>query len=202
MQTEGALFYANVKYNRDMAKYKGKPKGRIGEGWRQIMSPAELLQKVSELGVNINERTLRDYKNKYRCIPQPLTGRLGTGGSWSDYPDHAVAELFASWRIIKGKVGLKGKADIMSDVRLRALEAEQQDEVKPGSSMDLLGGDPINTLAWHWLLEKRKILCGFSPDDKVTMGIETIDDGRVVNVVTFYEFCPMSNGERSKEIIR
>ncbi len=132
------------------------------------MTPKELLENVKQYGVHMTERSLRDYKERYKCIPEPQNGRFGTGGAWSDYPKHAPAELVASWMLIKGKLGIKARAEVMQAVRLRALEAEQWEVDEPGKVAELLTcpSSPVDTLAWYWLLEKHKVLAGIPQDAK------------------------------------
>ena len=67
------------------------------------MKPKEVLDRLSELGINVGDRTLRDWKNK-GLIPQPKTGSYGQGlGRWADYPDETISECVAAYSLIHHK---------------------------------------------------------------------------------------------------
>ena len=97
------------------------------------MSPQELLQKLTEYGIKMSDRNLRLYTYEYKCAPEPERGRHGTGGQWSDYPEHAVAEMVASWRLMKGKDGVKVHSLGIGTTREKALSimGELENPSKP-----------------------------------------------------------------------
>ena len=166
-----------------------------------VVTPGELRQKLSEFGIDIGKKTIENYTYKYKCITPPEIGRGGVHGTWSDYPDHSLAEAVASYRLIKGKGGMKAKAEIMNEVFSRATAAEQADEENPGASMDLIlqPSDQLDTLAWYWLMDKRKIMHGFKPDDRVSMGVGVREDGTRGNTLTLNKPIPDTVPEPSAD---
>lgn len=71
------------------------------------MTPDEVINQLKTLGVEISRPTLSRYESQ-DLIPKPKRGSLGrAGGSWTDYPDGTVEEVYAAWALMHGKYGLK-----------------------------------------------------------------------------------------------
>lgn len=109
--------FANKEWNTCIAKAGAKPKWSIGKAVI-ITDSQEVLCQLSELGVNVTERTLQLYV-KRELMPKPTRKSLGRGkGKITDYPEEAVAEFYASWRLIhhkKSKLTPEMVAEIRSD---------------------------------------------------------------------------------------
>ncbi len=54
--------------------------------------------ELSALGINITERTLKNYVS-WELIPQPIK-EGGGAGKQSEYPGHTLPEAYAAWRLL------------------------------------------------------------------------------------------------------
>ena len=67
-----------------------------------IVTADEVLEKLMEMGVKRDKRTLRRYAEK-GLIYKPETKSMGRGkGKTADYPNFTPEEFFASWSLING----------------------------------------------------------------------------------------------------
>ncbi len=87
-------FYENVKYNSDLAKFNAKPRHRnilIASRRFDGVKTEEVLEKLAEVGIKRDKRTLQRYV-KDGLIPKPQKK-----GKHADYPEETPNEFFASW---------------------------------------------------------------------------------------------------------
>ncbi|MBP2642507.1 MAG: hypothetical protein H6Q67_394 [Firmicutes bacterium] len=101
------------------------------------MTPKEIIARLSLLRVKITDRTLYNYAEQ-NLIPTPKRGS-GRSGKWVDYPDNAMAEAYAAWRLLHGDywqahnyvaIGLKPQKlapETVAAVRRLKAEIEMQD---------------------------------------------------------------------------
>lgn len=98
------------------------------------MSPKEIIRQLALLGVKITERTLYNY-SEWNLIPTPKRGS-GRSGKWVEYPDEAMAEAYAAWRLLHGdywaeyKFALKPpklSPETVATIRRVKLEIDTQD---------------------------------------------------------------------------
>lgn len=108
------LFWDNARSNAELAKRRAKPK-ILGVG-RINMTPDEVIQTLEEeLNVKISRRTLLNYE-KLKLISEPKRGGAGKGkGRTTDYPDDAVAEAYAAWKLMHGDIRLN--PSMISEIR-------------------------------------------------------------------------------------
>lgn len=64
------------------------------------MTPKEIISRLSLLRVEITDRTLYNY-SEWKLIPEPQRG-AGRAGKWVEYPNSAMAEAYAAWRLLHG----------------------------------------------------------------------------------------------------
>jgi len=101
-----SAFYENTRTNTALAKRRTRPKIK-GIGRLCTMTPDEVLEKLKQLGVSMSRQTLRNYE-KWELIPEPKRGSKGKGrGRYTDYPLQTVAEAFASWKLLHGKISVQ-----------------------------------------------------------------------------------------------
>lgn len=66
------------------------------------MSPDEVVERLSMLGIQVTRRTILNYEN-WGLIQQAERGGGGTGGRWANYHKAAIAEIYAAWSLIHGQ---------------------------------------------------------------------------------------------------
>lgn len=64
------------------------------------MTPKDIINELALLKVEITDRTLYNYSEQ-KLIPTPKRGS-GRAGKWVEYPDEAMAEAYAAWRLLHG----------------------------------------------------------------------------------------------------
>ena len=160
------LHRENTIYNTVLSKaYQKGQRGRVrvelyygGEVF--VLEPDEVIAKLKGLGVDISRKTLYNWE-KWGLIPEPVFRNSRT----TEYPDHAWAEAYASYRLKDGPSRLRVR-DI-KEVRERALEIEgTQEELQ--LLFDNFGGwGRMDYFINGWLTERARVLCGFMPGDKL-----------------------------------
>lgn len=85
------------------------------------MTPDELIEAVGKLGISISRATLLRYE-KEELLPLPMRGAEGRGyGRYTDYPETAPFELFASIMLMKRD---KVSPELIAAARKLALQYE------------------------------------------------------------------------------
>jgi hypothetical protein len=152
-------FWDNVFYNASLAKCRARPRLR---GFGPIMRADDVLEKLSELGVNITERTLQKYA-KEGLIPMPFRKSAGRGrGRIVDYADDTPAEAYAAWLFLN--ICRLRYRDVR-DVREKALEIEGTDAELQLVIDRFYQSTGMSALVDDWLTEKARILNGLKPGD-------------------------------------
>ena len=64
------------------------------------MNPKEIIAQLSLLRVPMTERTLYNYST-WKLIPEPKRGS-GRSGKWVEYPQEAMGEAYAAWKLLHG----------------------------------------------------------------------------------------------------
>jgi hypothetical protein len=162
-------FYDNTKDNARLARRRAKPKIK-GIGRVLVMTPDEVISKLKELGVSISRQTLRNY-GKWGLIPEPKRGSKGKGrGRYTDYPDEAVAEAFASWMLLHGRV--KFRPEDISKVRSVALQFDGVGNLEDIAVEDARcpGWDLYTyTLFYAWITNKVRVEQNISDDTVINI---------------------------------
>lgn len=65
------------------------------------VTPKEIIKQLALLGVEITDRTLYNY-SEWKLIPEPKRGS-GRSGKWVEYPNEAMAEAYAAWKLLHGE---------------------------------------------------------------------------------------------------
>ena len=97
----------------------------------------EIIAQLSLLRVPMTERTLYNYST-WKLIPEPKRGS-GRSGKWVEYPQEAMGEAYAAWKLLHGdywgegnyvKLGLKPAKiapETVAATRKLVFEIENQD---------------------------------------------------------------------------
>lgn len=78
----------------------------------------EVKDELSALGINITERTLKNYVS-WGLIPQPIK-EGGGAGKQSEYPGHTLPEAYAAWKLLHHE-DIKTSPDKVKECRETAL---------------------------------------------------------------------------------
>jgi hypothetical protein len=117
---EMSLHAENTLHNARRRKSLTRVTGTAGR-WAKV-TPDKVLEVLLSHGVDMNIRTLQRWA-KSGLIPTPERGRLGTGGSWADYPDETIPEALTA-NLLKKVFKLKN--DDVAGARRGYLDGERR----------------------------------------------------------------------------
>lgn len=154
------------------------------------MSPNEVIDQLSKIGIDISRATLLRYENQ-ELIPKPSRGGGGAGGRWTDYPDDTVLWAEIAWRLIHGEYGgteirkyFEGKMLKLPPLLIAKLRSKQIKCMEKGipiqESWDdapSLGGEGLYLCSFQIIYDS---LCGqikLGRDKKVENELQQIERG-------------------------
>lgn len=93
----------------------------------------DVLVELEKLGINMANSTLRNYQND-KLIPAAKRSSLGRWkGTVTEYPDHAVPEIYAAYHMMNGQ--LSAKVDLLRSARELVLQIEEDPTTEPPYDM-------------------------------------------------------------------
>lgn len=127
------LFYDNANYNASLASAHSKVKYKgILWGGKQV-TPAEVLESLKELGLEITQRTLQRYENS-GLIPIPKRGSGGRGkGKFTDYAPETVWEAYVAHYFMHNKI-FDWSSEKVAAIRNISLNGVKKDKLSGQSS--------------------------------------------------------------------
>jgi len=198
----GENFLDNVSWNSALAPYRAKPKlkGIALKGIAWIMAPEDLIKKLKELGISINRSTLTRYV-QWGLVTPPKQ-RIGGKGVRADYPEHAVAEAAASYKLLHGDYRIKVQK--VAETREIALKLEQDPMRCHAFFTNPLQYSRSFVLDW-WIYKLRvengiheepvEIELTITPN-KVVVNIKPSPDNDLFETITVYEDFDPEVGKR------
>lgn len=130
-----------------------------------ILEPDELIERLKKFGVTISRNTLLNWE-KWGLVP-PASYR---NSRVTEYPDHAWAEAYASWKLKNG-----------SRQPVKNVKEARETAIKRGALFLLeairFNGDLEKAPALQWLIERDKVLSGAGPDDDYTYSLVAEREG-------------------------
>lgn len=94
----------------------------------------DLHKTLLQLGANIGKSTIRKYTTEYGLAPETNSPGLGRGkGRDSIYSDEALAQIYAAWKLLNGKIQTNRKT--LTKVRQLAQDLIKSETLAIGDSI-------------------------------------------------------------------